>query len=91
MRHVIAYDISDDRRRERIAKVLEGFGQRVQLSVFEVECETRDLTALVASLERLIHENSDGIRIYRLCANCHAATHTIGATPTVHEPLAWIV
>lgn len=31
---VIAYDISDDRRRERVAKVLLNFGERTQKSVF---------------------------------------------------------
>lgn len=31
---VIAYDISDDRRRNRVARVLLGVGERVQKSVF---------------------------------------------------------
>ena len=32
--YVIAYDIHDDRRRERAARVLLRYGQRIQLSVF---------------------------------------------------------
>lgn len=31
---VIAYDISDDRRRERVARVLLQYGERIQKSVF---------------------------------------------------------
>ena len=32
---VIAYDTPDDRRRARLAKLLKGFGERRQYSVFE--------------------------------------------------------
>lgn len=33
-RFLIAYDVSDDRRREKVAKLLQHYGQRVQYSVF---------------------------------------------------------
>ncbi len=32
--YVIAYDVHDDRRRERIARVLSRYGERIQRSVF---------------------------------------------------------
>ena len=32
--YVIAYDIPNDRRRQKIADLLEGYGKRVQYSVF---------------------------------------------------------
>jgi CRISPR-associated protein Cas2 len=35
MIHLISYDIEDDRERLQVSKVLEGFGRRVQKSVFE--------------------------------------------------------
>ncbi len=34
-KYVAVYDVSDDKERERAAKVLEGFGIRVQKSSFE--------------------------------------------------------
>jgi CRISPR-associated protein Cas2 len=34
VKFVIAYDISNDKRRERVARVLLHFGERVQKSVF---------------------------------------------------------
>jgi len=34
VKFVIAYDISNDKRRERVARVLLHFGQRIQKSVF---------------------------------------------------------
>jgi CRISPR-associated protein Cas2 len=35
--YVISYDIPDDKRRKKIADLLEGYGQRVQYSVFECQ------------------------------------------------------
>lgn len=36
MKHyVIAYDIPDDSRRDKVATLLVSYGERVQLSVFE--------------------------------------------------------
>ena len=39
MFYVVAYDIRDDRRRTRVAKILEDFGDRAQYSVFEMELD----------------------------------------------------
>ena len=41
--HVAAYDVADDARRVRLAKVLLRYGRRVQQSVFEVWLEPGDL------------------------------------------------
>lgn len=41
--YLAAYDVGDDRRRERIARVLDHYGHRVQLSVFLVWLEPPDL------------------------------------------------
>lgn len=43
---VAAYDVSDDGRRVRVAKVLLRYGQRVQRSVFEVWLEPDQHDAL---------------------------------------------
>ncbi len=41
-----AYDISDDNRRARVARVLLSFGQRIQDSVFILHLEPEDLPEL---------------------------------------------
>lgn len=33
--YVVTYDIPSDKRRQKVAKLLEGYGRRVQYSVFE--------------------------------------------------------
>lgn len=44
--YVAAYDVTDDRRRNRVARVLTEFGHRVQLSVFVVDVAPDDLPDL---------------------------------------------
>lgn len=44
--YVAAYDISDSRHRERVARILGRYGQRVQLSVFQVWVEPEELAKL---------------------------------------------
>ena len=43
---LVTYDIADPRRLRRVAKVSEGFGRRVQKSVFECELDERGLNRL---------------------------------------------
>ncbi|GAB4520274.1 MAG: hypothetical protein Kow0047_31510 [Anaerolineae bacterium] len=75
---VISYDIVDDRRRTRVMKTLEGYGQRVQYSVFECELRPSDLRKLKERLERLIEPDEDDIRFYTLCESCLDKVITLG-------------
>lgn len=63
---IITYDITDDRRRNLVAKELENYGYRVQYSVFEALLERHEIMRLKHSLARLIERNEDSIRIYVL-------------------------
>jgi CRISPR-associated endonuclease Cas2 len=45
--HVIAYDISDDGRRARVAAVLQAHGDRVQRSVFVCTLEADILQVIL--------------------------------------------
>lgn len=90
MRHIIAYDIADDRRRSRVAGILIGWGDRVQYSVFEVDLRAADLEQLLATLEPLIHPPADRMRIWRLCGNCQRATHAIGGADIADRDVCWI-
>lgn len=64
--YVISYDICKDRRRNKVSKVLEGFGQRVQYSIFECYLNNTQLQILKTKLLKLINCNEDSIIIYRL-------------------------
>jgi CRISPR-associated protein Cas2 len=66
----ITYDVADDARRSRIATILEGYGSRVQESVFEADLEPRDLEQLLTDLETCLDTTKDRLRVYRFCEAC---------------------
>jgi CRISPR-associated protein Cas2 len=76
---LIAYDIESDRTRRRVAETLEGYGQRVQRSVFECDLTHSQYEELRAQFDTLHGGTStDSIRCYRLCANCVDKVRLIG-------------
>ncbi len=74
---VVCYDIPDDRRRLRTARVCLGFGMRVQRSVFEADLTPAQLRRLRARLLRVIDPEQDSVRIYKLCADCIRQTEVV--------------
>jgi CRISPR-associated protein Cas2 len=60
-RYLIAYDISDDHRRNKVAKLLESYGDRVQFSVFVCDLKPARLVRLRESLRGLISDTDDSI------------------------------
>lgn len=78
MRYVISYDIRDDKRRYRVYKFLKKWGEWVQLSVFELILDKRDMEMLKNRLRKLIKEEEDSIRIYPLCSTCSENLEIIG-------------
>jgi CRISPR-associated protein Cas2 len=77
MRLAITYDISDNRTRTRVFKILESYGAWKQYSVFELE---------ISDIQRLNMENEikskieagDKVRIYELCERCVGAITDLG-------------
>jgi CRISPR-associated protein Cas2 len=62
-----------------MAKVLEGYGHRVQFSVFECILDTANLDTLVGRLRYELRATERGnVRIYRLCGHCETASLGLG-------------
>lgn len=76
---VIAYDVTNDRRRTRVSNFLEDYGTRVNYSVFECELERDEFAHVQAQLTDLIDTHKDRIVFYRLCEGCRMRRSTIGA------------
>lgn len=67
---VIGYDIEDDARRRRVARMLEAQGRRVQFSVFECRMSRLEAAHLRTRLLSVIDAASDRLRCYPLCRPC---------------------
>ena len=88
--YLVTYDIEKNRSRTKIAKLLEGYGERVQKSVFEIRVKKQTFRKLKAKAETFLDEG-DSIRWYQLCAKCHDHI-LISGTGMVYEPQdTWIV
>lgn len=84
--YLIAYDVPDDKRRARVAKMLEALGERVQYSVFEAWLTASELQNLRKRLQRLLEEQEDSVRIYALCAACQARVAVLGHGKVTDRP-----
>jgi len=89
---LISYDIPVDKRRNKIAKTLLDYGDRVQYSVFECNLTHTQVLKLVKELKAIVNEGEDSLRIYRFCADCKQLVQAIGqAKPPVDDPEVYIV
>lgn len=70
MKYLIAYDIKDDKKRKKVSDILEGFGFRVNYSVFECETNKTKLKKMIANIEKYINKKEDSVRFYHICQNC---------------------
>lgn len=78
MRHVISYDIEENRVRRKLSKLLEGYGVRVQYSVFECEISEKRFQELYKKIFRLTEGMEGSVRFYSICRNCENKIYTIG-------------
>ncbi len=59
--YVVAYDIADQKRWRRVFRLMEGFGDWLQLSVFQCRLNRRRHAELVALLDGIIHHHEDHV------------------------------
>jgi CRISPR-associated endoribonuclease Cas2 len=68
---IVTYDVNTltpkgRGRLRKVAKICEGFGQRVQESVFEVSVTEADKVRFLSRLLKVIEPTEDSLRIYLL-------------------------
>ena len=64
--YVVVYDIPCDKRRKKISDLLEGYGCRVQYSVFECNLPSEKYRELLFRLRRRVDLSEDHVRFYPL-------------------------
>src|SRR5436305_10121842 len=88
--YVLAYDISDDKRRTKIHKILKGFGQWTEFSLFECFLTKEELLQMRAKLDKYLDPRKDRVRIYLLCDACLPRIETIGI-PEPKEETSYLI
>ena len=88
---VVVYDIPDDRRRTKLSTFLEGYGRRVQKSVFECFLSLQEMKDLHQKVQRRVKPEVDNVRFYWIAADALARTLTIGSSAPEPPPTAYIL
>lgn len=63
--YLIIYDIKEDKKRTKVAKILQGYGFRIQKSAFEAELNKIQYEKLVRELT-VYEKERDSIGIYEI-------------------------
>ena len=59
--YFVAYDIADGKRWRSVFRTMHGYGEWVQLSVFQCRLSRVRHAELIADLDRIIHHDEDHI------------------------------
>jgi len=64
--YIVSYDISDDKRRNKVFEALLSRGDHAQFSVFFCQLNPRELAELRAELLQIVHHDQDQILLVDL-------------------------
>lgn len=88
---LICYDTPNNKRRKKIADILEGYGVRVNYSVFEITANHTKVKQLEAALIEVVDAKKDHIRIYTICENCTLKSKVLCSDTLVFLPQSSIL
>jgi CRISPR-associated protein Cas2 len=89
--YVVTYDIPCDKRRKKVSDLLEGYGRRVQYSVFECVLTAAQYNELQKRLRPRVKPEEDSVRFYPLSGHTLAQVEVWGGVPVVQPPGSTII
>lgn len=69
---VVAYDVADTKRRNKIIKIIEKYGHRINYSVYECMFTPAQFDKVRQAIQKNIFFREDVIAIYPICLDCYA-------------------
>lgn len=67
---VVVYDITDNKNRDKLVKIIAKYGSRINLSVFECMFTAIQLERTKEKTAKLIKSKNDQIVFYPICLDC---------------------
>jgi len=64
--YLVTYDVSNDKRLRRVFKLMRGYGDHIQYSVFRCELSDRERAELITRLADLINHHEDQVLLFPL-------------------------
>ncbi len=91
--YIVTYDIADSRRLRRVFKTMKGFGEWLQLSVFQCRLSRRRHAELETKLRELVTDGEDHVLVIDIgpADKTDIAVTSIGKTFSTIERKAVVV
>lgn len=89
--YLVTYDIPCNKRRKKVSDLLEGYGQRVQWSVFECVLTIDKYHELRQRLIQRVKADEDSVRIYPLSRHTLNQVEIMGGLPVLLPPGSIII
>lgn len=67
--YIVSYDIRNDRRWRKVFKIMKGYGEWLQFSIFQCQLSKMRLVRLRGALEQVIKHDEDHVLIMDLGAS----------------------
>ena len=88
--YIVAYDIPSNRRRKKVSDILEGYGKRVQYSVFELVLAKSKYDEMRRRLSRYVNFE-DSLRFYPISQHTLDQVEIWGGVPLTQGQKSIIV
>jgi CRISPR-associated protein Cas2 len=89
--YIVAYDIPSNRRRKKVSDILEGYGKRVQYSVFELVLAKSKYDEMRRRLSRYVNFEEDSLRFYPISQHTLDQVEIWGGVPLTQGQKSIIV
>ena len=89
--YIVAYDIPSNRRRKKVSDILEGYGKRVQYSVFELVLVKSKYDELRQRLKHYVDFAEDSVRFYPVSQHTLAQVEIWGGVPLTQAQKSIVV
>ncbi len=88
---IVVYDIRDHKRRTKLSNFLEGYGRRVQFSVFECFLTLKEMRQLHEKVQKKVKPKEDNVRFYWITDEGMSMVLTIGSEVPKEPPNYYII
>ena len=91
MLHIVAYDIRDKKRLQKISRLCLDYGLRVQYSIFEFDLSEKLTADFIREISAVADPEKDRIMIIPVCRECHKKIHYIGTAEPFCLPQVFLI
>lgn len=84
---LVTYDIASPKRWRAVYDVMNGYGEWVQLSVFQCRLSDRRRAEMIATLDQIIHHTEDHVLILDLGVADNVSPRVTSLGKTSFEPV----